>query len=205
MKKTKIINIFGVPGVGKSTTAARLYSQMKASGYSVELVREHAKDWAWESREIGPFNQIAVLGEQIKREARLYGKVDYIITDSPLLLAHLYMQHNHQSNCLKNIINDVRRYTSSRHDITELNFYIEPGEKYDPNGRFENQEDLAELNGKLKEMLLSEGYRVIFEEPSIQKINDNGIIVTESSDSIKKRISHMIDMGYYSMLEEDDE
>lgn len=39
-----VINIFGAPGAGKSTTAAALFALMKLEGYKVELATEHAKD-----------------------------------------------------------------------------------------------------------------------------------------------------------------
>lgn len=47
---TTYVNIFGGPGVGKSTTAADLFVAMKKAGYNVELVTEVAKDFVWEDR-----------------------------------------------------------------------------------------------------------------------------------------------------------
>lgn len=48
--KTKYINVLGGPGVGKSTTAAYVFSEMKRMGLSVEYVPEVAKDFVWEDR-----------------------------------------------------------------------------------------------------------------------------------------------------------
>jgi len=47
---TRVINLLGGPGVGKSTAAAKLFAKYKDEGKSVELVREYVKDWAWEGR-----------------------------------------------------------------------------------------------------------------------------------------------------------
>ena len=44
MKETLVINLFGGPGCGKSTTMARLFADLKARGYNVEMVSEFAKD-----------------------------------------------------------------------------------------------------------------------------------------------------------------
>jgi pantothenate kinase len=44
--KTTIINVYGGPGAGKSTSAAYLYYLLKVAGKNVELVREYVKDWA---------------------------------------------------------------------------------------------------------------------------------------------------------------
>lgn len=43
MKAELVINIFGGPGVGKSTVAAGLFYRLKCLHYSVELVEEFAK------------------------------------------------------------------------------------------------------------------------------------------------------------------
>ena len=47
-KKLTVINFFGGPGCGKSTTAAELFAKMKKANYKVELVHEVAKDFIWE-------------------------------------------------------------------------------------------------------------------------------------------------------------
>ena len=61
--KTTIVNFFGGPGIAKSTDSAALYAEMKRSGYDVELVREVAKKWAIQGREINCFDQMAIIGK----------------------------------------------------------------------------------------------------------------------------------------------
>ena len=48
MKRTKIVNLYGGPGTGKSTTAAALFAEMKIRGVNCEYIQEYAKDKAWE-------------------------------------------------------------------------------------------------------------------------------------------------------------
>lgn len=86
----KVINLFAGPGSGKSTTAAGLFNIMKLSGFNVELVTEFAKDLTWSGRYSDLENQFYILAKQEARLARLEGKVDYAITDSPLPLGLLY-------------------------------------------------------------------------------------------------------------------
>ena len=89
--KQKIVNLYAGPGAGKSTTAALIFSYMKLRGYNVELVREYAKDLVWEFGTIpSHITQLDIFTEQKKRQDILYGKVDLIITDSPLRLSTLY-------------------------------------------------------------------------------------------------------------------
>ena len=49
--ETKVINLFGASGCGKSTGAAYIFSQLKLHGISCELVPEYAKDKVWEGNE----------------------------------------------------------------------------------------------------------------------------------------------------------
>ena len=39
-----VVNLFGVPGAGKSTGAAYIFSQLKMAGVNAELITEFAKD-----------------------------------------------------------------------------------------------------------------------------------------------------------------
>lgn len=87
---TQVVNFFAGPGAGKSTSAAGLFFLMKSRGYRVELVTEYAKDLTYEESHGLMGNQLALLGEQDRRLRRLVGKVDFVITDSPLLLSLAY-------------------------------------------------------------------------------------------------------------------
>jgi hypothetical protein len=89
-KTTTIISIYGGPGAGKSTSAAYMYYLFKAAGENVELVREYVKDWAWEGRKINTYDQLYFLGKQIRHESMLFGKVKWLVTDSPIFMNLYY-------------------------------------------------------------------------------------------------------------------
>lgn len=88
----KVINVFGGPGAGKSTTAAGLFYRMKQKGLNVELVTEYAKDMTWEGRFNILSDQLYILAKQQRRVSRLSGKVDWVITDAPFFLGLAYME-----------------------------------------------------------------------------------------------------------------
>lgn len=72
----KLINLYGGPGTGKSTTRSGLFCLMKRAGLKVEEVTEYAKDLTYEESWALLKNQQHVTGEQDRRQRRLLGKVD---------------------------------------------------------------------------------------------------------------------------------
>ena len=55
MKKPIVVNLAGAPGAGKSTGAAKIFSDLKMLGINCELVGEFAKDKTWEQPETSVF------------------------------------------------------------------------------------------------------------------------------------------------------
>lgn len=150
---TKIVKFFGAPGSGKSTTAAHLFVLLKQQGYNVELIREYIKDWVWEGRKMFSMDQIYILGKQIRKEQICLGKVDFLISDSPIELCCFYEQQNDKppyvtydvvkKYCLNNIENGHKHF----------DFFLNRVKNYNPSGRFQNEEQSNQLAEKLKEFL----------------------------------------------------
>lgn len=88
---TIVINLYGGPSIGKSTTAAEVFFILKRFNVSCELVTEYVKEWAYEKRPIRDFDQLYFFGQQSRRETRLFDRVGTIITDSPVMLCGFYM------------------------------------------------------------------------------------------------------------------
>ena len=87
---TTIINMVGAPGTGKSTISALAFYELKTQNQKAELIQEYVKDWAYEKRKIESYDQIYFLAKQIRKESLLFNKVDYVITDSPVLMNQVY-------------------------------------------------------------------------------------------------------------------
>lgn len=152
-----VINLFGGPGVGKSTVAAGLFYRLKQAGFNAELVTEYAKDLTWESREEALQNQPSVLGEQHARLWRLRDKVDVVVTDSPLLLTVFYNQGRWTT--LPALAEELH------HSYESINFLLErdPDIPYDPRGRNQGTLSMAEeIDRGLEEMLRTRGIKFDF-------------------------------------------
>lgn len=147
-----VVNFFGGPGAGKSTTSAHLFSLLKMSEINCELVTEFAKDLAWsESVKMLGF-QPYVFGEQAWRIERLNGKVDVVITDSPLLLSSIYCQSN-----LPQCFHDYVLWSHNRYKT--INFYINRTKKYTMTGRNQTEAEALSIDKKVHEHLLKIGVK----------------------------------------------
>src|SRR5574344_1019681 len=93
-KKTVVINMFGAPGVGKSTTAAMAFALLKMKGVDCELSSEFAKDLVWECRYETFKDELYIFAKQSHKLFRLLGKVDAVVTDHPLLLTAFYAKND---------------------------------------------------------------------------------------------------------------
>ncbi len=147
-----IVNLFGGPGCGKSTTAAGVYYNLKMLHMNVELSTEFAKELTWENRDVALDNQPYILGEQHHRLHRLDGKVDAIITDCPLPMGVAYLKDNAAS------YEDIFREFSVQlfSSMDNFNFFLQRGNSaFRKEGRIQDlEESIAKdkiIEGMLKE------------------------------------------------------
>lgn len=133
----RVINLFGGPGAGKSTTAAWVFALLKCRGLRVELVTEYAKALAWANRGEELTDQFYIYAKQHHRQHVLRGQIDFCVTDSPLLLPLLYNKTEPPS---------FRQYVLDNwHTYDNYNFFIERVKPYVQLGRWQDQEDADKL------------------------------------------------------------
>jgi 2-phosphoglycerate kinase len=90
---SKIINLFGGPGIGKSSIAAGLTYKLKKNHINCDNPYEFPKMLAWDENHSAIRDQLYVLANQHRGIVKSYGKVDYIILDSPILLSLVYRNY----------------------------------------------------------------------------------------------------------------
>ena len=145
--KTTVINLFGGSGCGKSTTAALLFARLKLMGAHVELVREYVKYWAWNDRKVREFDQLYLVGKQSAYESMLYGKVDFIVTDSPILLAGIYQDFRSKGvyKYVSRVALDFMEQGRGR-GVDYKNFFLARNKPFDPRGRWETEDEAKEID-----------------------------------------------------------
>ena len=90
---SKIINLFGGPGIGKSSIANGLTYKLKKKHISCDNPYEFPKLLAWGENHSAIRDQLYVLANQHRGIVKSYGKVDFIILDSPILLSLTYRNY----------------------------------------------------------------------------------------------------------------
>lgn len=153
-----IINFFGGPGIGKSTQSAGLFTEMKKCHMDVELTYEFPKIVAWEENFSAIKDQFYVTANQHRNISRLYGKVKYIIVDSPIILGLVYKERYNDKpeypatfygDSYDNFILDLfRKYNS-------LNIFLKRNDStFDQNGRFQDLKESKEIDWEIKHKLM---------------------------------------------------
>lgn len=145
---TKIINIFGGPGIGKSTIVAGLFHQMKIRHLDVEIANEVAKDYVWENRyDVLKEDQLIVFAKQHRRIFRLADKVDFVIADCPLLMCIPYIPENFYENLEPLMV-------EAHFAFDNINFVLNRANvDYNPNGRYHTEEQSKRKHQEIVDML----------------------------------------------------
>lgn len=142
-----VVNLFGGPSSGKSTTAAGVMAALKLAGVMSELVGEDAKWAAWAGIPPSSLCQPQFFGNQLYRMCLLAkAGVDVAICDSPLLLSLIYGRD--QPKCFFDL---VRYWHDQWHS---LNFVIERAKPFDQRGRYHSEGESRLLDVDIAEMLL---------------------------------------------------
>jgi len=145
---TICVNLFAGAGAGKSTCATGVFTLLKHHNINAEYVSEYAKDLVWEERLHIQRNDLDIFTEQAKRQFRLNGKVDVMITDSPILLSSVY-QEKLDELFHAMVMREFKKYNN-------LNFYIKRIKPYMKIGRQESFNGAKIIDNKVQAFLKRE-------------------------------------------------
>lgn len=170
MPKALVVNLFGVPGAGKSTGAAYIFYRLKSAGVNAELVTEFAKDKVWEENDEVFKNQAYIFGKQSFKIARCADKVEVIVTDSPLPLSILY---NNDPKLTENFNLSVMDVFNAYDNVNYLLLRTKP---YNPIGRVQTEEESDALKKPITDLLNQRG--IVYLEKN-GDVSDYDIIADE--------------------------
>jgi hypothetical protein len=145
-----VVNLWGAPSSGKSTTAAGLFFLLKINKWRVELVTEFAKEMVWE-RNASIFGQQAfIFAEQNRRLRRLEDHdVEVAITDSPLPLPAFYQREFRKDQQLEQlaplVFEQFHRYNNVNYLLTREGSFEAIGRRHDEAQALGLAKDLREF------------------------------------------------------------
>jgi nicotinamide riboside kinase len=146
------INLYGGAGLGKSSLASHIFSQLKQQNYRVELVQEYVKSWAYENRQISKFDQLYIFAQQLRREDIVLkaNREQIVVTDSPIPMIVCYSEVYDFPNC--NCLKEISK--NFEEDYPSLNFFLERRDcPFDPCGRYETYEGAKEMDNRIRSFL----------------------------------------------------
>jgi hypothetical protein len=146
-----VVNLWGAPGSGKSTTAAGIFNILKLNRISCELVGEEAKDLTWDSHKLALEDQAYVFGCQHHRLFRLQRNgIDVAIADSPLLMSLCYVPEDYPQSFRDMIVDFWERFDN-------LNYVIRRVKPYDPKGRNQDEAGSDRISEKIMGLIAKHG------------------------------------------------
>lgn len=136
----RVVNLFGGPGSGKSTSAASLFAYLKNKGIRAELVGEEAKDQIYWGSSNQLANQFLLAALQYARLKNLENAgCEIAVADSPLIMSPTYARSSHYYEELNSLVSKIN---SEFHNI---NVFITRTKPFDTFGRTQKNIEEAKV------------------------------------------------------------
>ena len=127
---------------------------MNMAGFSVELNNEFAKECVWEDNVPMLKDQLFMLAHQHRKILRLVGKVDYVITDSPVMLSGIYREL-YDGPLYSDLIDKLARECYDKYE--NINFMLDrPKKIFNQKGRAQTEEGSIDIDSAILEMFKNE-------------------------------------------------
>lgn len=184
---TKIINLIGGPGTGKSTTAFALIYLMKINGLTVEYLPEVAKKHIWRKDFEKLNNQRDLVEETFISLNSFKSKIDYIITDGPIIMGLYYNRFFNPNKYDPHLDNYILECYNK---FNNMNIFIHRNKsiKYETEGRIQTENEAGAIDRMMEKLLINNKIPFISFESQMLTANLEHSFVTNIFDLITKSL-----------------
>ena len=185
---TITINFISGAGAGKSLMAALTFSELKMMHFNVELVQEYAKNLVWQKQFDELNNQYHVTTQQYKMIKPLQNIVEFIVSDSPLIIGIFYNRYNKEN--VSNTHKTQEMILSKMNEFNNVYIFLERNPEYPftQEGRLQNESEAKEVDIQMISLL--------------QEFNLPYLSIISSKDSIPQIINYIFDISLKMCLSE---
>jgi predicted ATP-dependent serine protease len=163
-----VINIFGGPGIGKSTLAAQIYTELKKRHINIEYIPEYPKELVYEERLLTLKDQIYVFAHQHHKIWTAAKHNQVVVTDSPIILSTVYNPET--SINFRALILEMHNKFNSMNIVLKRN-----PETHTMVGRVHSLTESISLDRRIVDVLVEEGIDFAQFDP----VNDNLQVLLE--------------------------
>ena len=194
-KKALVVNIYGGPGIGKSTTALQLVAELKKQGINAEYVSEVAKELvyakAFDKLDGSMESQKEILSKQRDRLDIIAGNVEVAVTDCSLMLNAVYLAEKN-SEYTADVLSQYNEYNN-------FNFFLERDASipFEQEGRIHTLEQSIEKDNEILSLLIDNNIE-------FERFNRNDIsrMVGEIKDRLSEKSVDTLESNEKAELEQ---
>jgi predicted ATP-dependent serine protease len=160
--KDCVVNVFGGPGIGKSTLAAQIYTELKKRHINIEYIPEFPKELVYEERLLTLQDQIYVFAHQHHKIWTAARHNQLVVTDSPIILSTVYNPET--STNFRALILEMHNKFNSMNIVLKRN-----PETFSNVGRVHSLTESISIDRRIVDILTEEGIDFAQFDP----VNDN--------------------------------
>lgn len=167
---TKVINVIGGPGSGKSLFSAAIILYLSLRGKTVETIPDYAKSLVWQGNFEVLKNQYYIAQRQFEMLSLIDGQVHFLITECALPQVLFYNENYADNIC--DVAKTREQILQWYRQNDNVNILVQRGDKkYVRSGRFQDEEQAKEVDVGLRQILQRERLPYTELPPNIDAIN----------------------------------
>ena len=167
---TRIINIIGGPGCGKSLFTAAIVLYLTLHHKKVELIPDFAKALVWQKDYEALKNQYRIAQQQYNMMALMDGQVQYLINECSLPQLMFYNEHYADNIC--NVDKTREHMLAWYKQFNNVNILIDRADQpHVHTGRFQSEEQAREVDRGLRAVLAQHGMSFTVLKPVVTEIH----------------------------------